>query len=58
MALEYIDRPPRIQPELPVKEVEIPNPPEQNKSPGQGLMSSILPLITMVGGKVVYEARK
>ena len=49
MALEYIDRPPRIQPELPVKEVEIPNPPEQNKTPGQGLMTSILPLITMVG---------
>src|SRR6185436_18764857 len=49
MAVEYVDRPPRIQPELPVGEVPIPNPPDQTKGAEAGLMSVLMPIITIVG---------
>src|SRR5947209_7671566 len=49
MAVEYIDRPPRIQPELPTGEVQIPNPPAEEKGNEQGLLSILVPLITIVG---------
>ena len=44
-----IDRPPRIQPELPIDEVEIPKPPA-TQDDGQSRLAQIgLPLITIVG---------
>src|SRR5579859_4451493 len=49
MAVEYIDRPPRIQPELPVGEVQIPNPPAEDKNSNQALMTLLLPVVTIVG---------
>ncbi len=49
MAVEYIDRPPRIQPELPVDEIEIPQPPETEKRGQQAIATQILPLITIIG---------
>src|SRR6185436_995224 len=49
MAVEYVDRPPRIQPELPIGEVPIPNPPEAAKVGDLGLMSILMPVITIVG---------
>ncbi|MEK7807884.1 MAG: FtsK/SpoIIIE domain-containing protein [Chloroflexota bacterium] len=48
MAIEYIDRPPRIQPELPIAEVEIPEPPGQQTSE-QSVITLIVPLVTIVG---------
>ncbi len=44
----FLDRPPRIQPELPVGEVEIPNPPKDD-SGSQPLWQSLVPLITILG---------
>jgi S-DNA-T family DNA segregation ATPase FtsK/SpoIIIE len=49
MAVEYVDRPPRIQPDLPVGEVPIPNPPEAAKAGETGMMAIIMPIITIVG---------
>ncbi len=49
MAIEYIDRPPRIQPELPVDEIEIPQPPDTQRRGQQALATQIIPLITIVG---------
>jgi S-DNA-T family DNA segregation ATPase FtsK/SpoIIIE len=49
MAIEYIDRPPRIQPELPVREVEIPKPPEANKGTSGQLVNTLMPVISVVG---------
>src|SRR6266851_2054268 len=49
MAVEYIDRPPRIQPELPTGEVQIPNPPAEEKGNNQALLSVLVPVITIVG---------
>lgn len=47
---DYFNRPPRIQPEIPVGEVEIPNPPAFNPSMGQlGLLSVFVPLVTILG---------
>lgn len=47
---DYFNRPPRIQPEIPVGEVEIPNPPALNPSMGQlGLLSVFVPLVTILG---------
>ena len=45
----YIDRPPRIQPELPFDEVEIPSPPEKEEQGFMRLIQVGLPLITIVG---------
>jgi DNA segregation ATPase FtsK/SpoIIIE-like protein len=48
MAIEYIDRPPRIQPELPVAKIPIPPPPEQGQGPTDWV-TQILPLVTIFG---------
>ncbi len=49
MPLEYIDRPPRVQPELTTGEVTIPNPPAKQGLGLQGLIGLLIPLITMLG---------
>ena len=49
MPLEYIDRPPRMQPELPSGAVKVPKPPEKPGATLQTLISLILPLITVLG---------
>ena len=49
MAVEYIDRPPRIQPELPTGEIPIPNPPTEEKGNDQALLSVLVPIITIIG---------
>lgn len=43
-----IDRPPRIQPELPVETIEIPSPPQPGESALAQLIQMGLPLLTMV----------
>ncbi|MCE7947414.1 MAG: hypothetical protein DYG88_08305 [Chloroflexi bacterium CFX4] len=51
---EYINRPPRIQPELPSGEIDIPQPPPlQNTSGQQTLITVAIPLITILGYLVV-----
>jgi S-DNA-T family DNA segregation ATPase FtsK/SpoIIIE len=45
----YVDRPPRIQPELPVGEVEIPAPPDKLEGGYARLIQIGLPLLTIVG---------
>ncbi len=45
----YIDRPPRIQPELPFDEIEIPAPPEKQEDGNARLVQVALPLMTIVG---------
>ncbi len=49
MALEYIDRPPRIQPELPVDKHTIPAPPTQERDGIEQIIQSVMPLIGMLG---------
>jgi hypothetical protein len=49
MGTRSIDRPPRIQPELPTGETELPNPPEDEKGAQQVIQQLLLPLITLVG---------
>ncbi len=49
MAIEYIDRVPRIQPELPVDQIQIPQPPGLQSGVGQDLASLLIPLITVLG---------
>ncbi len=48
MPLEYIDRPPRIQPELPIAELDLPAPPDLSTSGAQNIVGLIIPLITMI----------
>jgi len=49
MPLEYIDRPPRIQPELPIAELDLPAPPDLSASGSTtGIVGLIIPLITMI----------
>ncbi len=45
----FIDRPPRIQPELPFDEIEIPAPPDKPKGGWERLIQVALPLITIIG---------
>jgi DNA segregation ATPase FtsK/SpoIIIE, S-DNA-T family len=45
----YIDRPPRIQPELPFDEITIPDPPENQEGGYTRLIQVALPLITIIG---------
>jgi type VII secretion protein EccCb len=45
----YIDRPPRIQPELPSGDFTIPNPPELEENTSQPLLQAGLPMITIIG---------
>ncbi len=47
-----INRPPRIQPDLPQDEIEIPPPPDTEKG-GQPLIQTFLPLITIIGYVIV-----
>jgi len=49
MAVEYIDRPPRIQPELPIAEIDIPQPPDEKKRSEQGVITMLIPLVTILG---------
>ncbi|MCJ7824724.1 MAG: hypothetical protein MUP44_07485, partial [Anaerolineales bacterium] len=49
MAIEYIDRPPRVQPELPIAKIPLPEPPEDAGRAGQDLVSMIIPLLSMLG---------
>lgn len=49
MAIEYIERPPRIQPELPIQEIDIPKPPDDGKGNKQPFLTEMLPAITVVG---------
>ena len=46
---EFLNRPPRIQPELPVGEVTIPNPPQTDMGGRQSLIQVALPLVTIIG---------
>ena len=45
----YIERPPRIQPELPQEIIDIPNPPDQRDGGIGELMHIALPLLMIVG---------
>lgn len=45
----YIDRPPRIQPILPLEEKEIPKPPDQQDEGYARLIQVSLPLVTIIG---------
>ncbi len=46
---KYIDRPPRIQPELPHNKVEIPPPPGEENDITQPIIQIALPLVTIMG---------
>jgi len=46
---EYMNRPPRIQPELPQGEVEVPKPPQAEKLGAQALFQIAVPLVTIFG---------
>ncbi|MCB9453089.1 MAG: AAA family ATPase [Anaerolineaceae bacterium] len=48
----YLDRPPRIQPPLPIREIEIPPPPDK-KGRSQGFVQLILPLMSIMGYSVM-----
>ena len=43
-----IDRPPRIQPELPFDEIDIPSPPDKGQSGWEQLAQMALPLVTII----------
>jgi DNA segregation ATPase FtsK/SpoIIIE-like protein len=47
--VEYVERPPRLQPELPQGEYRIPDPPEAEKPSAQPLIQVFLPLMTALG---------
>ena len=44
-----LDRPPRIQPELPFEQREIPNPPETRSNPLTQLLQVSVPLVSIIG---------
>lgn len=44
----FLNRPPRIQPQLPQREVEIPAPPNKEQQRGQDLIEILLPLVTIL----------
>lgn len=46
--LKYVDRPPRIQPELPIGAVDIPPPPREDQG-NQPIWMAAIPLITIFG---------
>ncbi len=54
---EYINRPPRIQPELPSGEVELPAPPIREGQGAQSLLQVAIPLITIMGYVLVSGGR-
>ena len=45
----FIDRPPRIQPELPIGEHQIPRPPSHPQRGAQQLIEIGLPMVTIIG---------
>lgn len=45
----YIDRPPRIEPELPSGVREIPNPPDTEAKPGEIMAQAFLPMVMILG---------
>ncbi len=45
----YIDRPPRIQPDIPEGEMVIPGPPNLENSAAQSIIQMFLPMITIMG---------
>ena len=45
----YIDRPPRIQPELPFDLIEVPSPPDKDDGTNNRLVQVALPLVTIIG---------
>jgi type VII secretion protein EccCb len=45
----YIDRPPRIEPELPSGQRDIPNPPDTEANPGEVLAQAFLPMVMILG---------
>jgi DNA segregation ATPase FtsK/SpoIIIE-like protein len=49
MATEYVDRPPRIQPELPIDKIEIPQAPDEQPRSGQDLITVLLPMVSILG---------
>ena len=57
MAFEYIDRPPRIQPELPIEEINLPSPPDENRISTQDIGTMFLPLISILGFALVSGSR-
>jgi DNA segregation ATPase FtsK/SpoIIIE-like protein len=57
MAVEYIDRPPRIQPELPVDVVELPSPPDERQRNRMDLGTMLLPVISILGFAFVAGSR-
>jgi S-DNA-T family DNA segregation ATPase FtsK/SpoIIIE len=54
---EYFNRPPRIQPELPTGEVEIPAPPNIEPPGRMALVALLLPFITIIGYVLVSAGR-
>ncbi len=53
---EYMNRPPRIQPELPQTEVNVPRPPNTDQSAAQSLLQVGLPLLTIIGYVIVSSS--
>ena len=49
----YIDRPPRIQPELPIDVVKIPTPPKRDEDGWMRLIQMALPMLMIVGYLVI-----
>ncbi len=45
----FFDRPPRLQPPFPSREVSIPSPPDKAGRQNQSLLEMMLPLVTIVG---------
>ncbi len=54
---EYFNRPPRIQPELPTGEIEIPAPPSIEVGGRMALIALLLPFITIIGYILVSSGR-
>ena len=46
---QFIDRPPRIEPELPSGVREIPNPPDTASNPGEIMAQAFLPMVMILG---------
>jgi DNA segregation ATPase FtsK/SpoIIIE-like protein len=45
----YIERPPRLQPDLPSGEYSIPDPPNPERNPNQPMIQVFLPMVTIIG---------
>ena len=46
---KYIDRPPRVEPQIPAGTFNIPNPPDNEQNFGQLLQQAFLPMIMILG---------